>query len=52
MYLWTEKAEQRAKALSLEERKAGTQAMYGREPLLPGQISAAWLELGYITIAD
>lgn len=47
-YLWTEKAEKRAKELGLEERKAGTVAMFGYEPLKGGMTATAWKKKGYI----
>lgn len=46
-YIWTVKAEQRAKELGLEERKAEHEANCGNEPV-SGQISIAWLNKGYI----
>lgn len=50
MYVYTKKAEERAKALGLEERKEGTQAMFGYEPVDRfGTISKAWKERGLIT---
>lgn len=48
MYLWTDKAEKEAKEKGLDERKAGTQAMFGGEPLTGGMTATAWKEKGYI----
>ena len=48
---WTKKAEERAQELGLEERKAGTLAMFGRQPLKDGMTARAWKEKGYITEA-
>ena len=48
-YIYTKKGEARAKELGLEDRKAGTEAMYGGEPLLGGLVAKAWLEKGYIS---
>lgn len=47
-YVYTEKAEKRAKELGLEERKAGSVAMLGHEPLQCGVIAEAWKKKGYI----
>ena len=47
MYIWTKKAEDRAKKLGLEDRPAGIEAWCGNNPV-GGQIAQAWLELGYI----
>lgn len=47
-YVYTEKAEKRAKELGLEERKAGTVAMFGHQPLTGGMIAQAWKKKGYI----
>lgn len=51
-YTWTEKAEQRAKFLGLEERKAGATAMFGFEPLDGGPVAIAWYAKGYIQIEE
>ena len=58
-YVWTEKAEQRAKELGLEPRKAGATAMYAGEPVNgdhtnPLQIGVAyeWYRRGYIIPAN
>ena len=58
-YVWTEKAEQRAKELGLEPRTAGTVAMYAGEPVTgdytnPLQIGVAyeWYQRGYIVPAS
>lgn len=48
MYLWTDKAEKEAIEKGLDERKAGTQAMFGGEPLTGGMTATAWKEKGYI----
>jgi len=48
-YTWTAKAEQLAKELGLEERKAGTTALCGFEPV-DGQTVAAWFAKGYIEL--
>lgn len=50
-YIYTEKAEKRAKELGLEERKAGTVAMLGYEPLQGRQIAEAWKKKGYVVEA-
>lgn len=47
MYVFTKKAEERAKELGVEPRIAGTQAMCGYEPVF-GLQAKAWLEKGYI----
>lgn len=54
-YVWTEKAEARARALGLEPRIAGTTAMYCGEPVRgdcenPMEIGVAygWYKRGYI----
>lgn len=47
-YVYTEKGEERARELGLEERKAGTVAMFGHEPLKGGQIAEAWKKKGYV----
>ena len=48
-YVYTAKGEKRAKELGLDERKEGTCAMYGFEPV-KGQIARAWLDKGYIRL--
>ena len=50
-FYWTKKAEERARALGLEERKAGALAMFGRQPLKDGMTARAWKKKGYITEA-
>lgn len=47
-YVFTEKAEKRAKELGLEERKAGSVAMFGHKPLTGGMIATAWKKKGYV----
>lgn len=47
-YIYTEKAEKRAKNLGLEERKAGAVAMLGHQPLTDGETARAWKKKGYI----
>lgn len=47
-YIYTEKAEQEAKRLGLEERKAGTVAMFGHKPLESGMTATAWKKSGYV----
>lgn len=47
MYIWTEKAEARAKELGLEERKVGQLATCGYDEVY-GQTAQAWLKSGYI----
>ncbi len=47
-YIYTEKAEKEAKKLGLEERKAGTIARFGHQPLQGGSIAVAWKKKGYI----
>ncbi len=47
-YVFTEKAEKRAKELGLEERKAGAVAMFGGKPLDGGVIATAWKKRGYV----
>lgn len=51
-YVYTEKAEKRAKELGLEERKAGTVAMFGYKPLQGGIIAEAWKKKGYVEEID
>lgn len=51
-YVYTEKAERRAKELGLDERKAGAIACFGREPLTEGMIAQAWIKKGYIKEAE
>jgi hypothetical protein len=48
MYVWTEKAEERARELGLEERKAGTEAYYGDKPVEFYGIKVKWVSRGYI----
>lgn len=45
-YVYTEKEEQRAKESGLEERKTGTKAMFGKEPLRDGETAQAWKKKG------
>lgn len=47
IYVYTEKAENRAKELGLEERKAGSPATCGYDPVR-GMTAKAWKEKGYI----
>ena len=47
MYIWTKKAEHRAKELGVEDRPAGVEAWCGNNPV-GGGIAKEWLELGYI----
>lgn len=47
-YVYTKKAESRAKELGLEERKAGAPAMFGRKPLQGGPTAEAWKKKGYV----
>lgn len=47
-YIYTEKAEKRANELGLEERKAGTVAMFGGKPLKDGLTATAWEKKGYV----
>lgn len=47
MYIWTKKAEDRAKELGLDERKEGEKAMCGYSEV-QGRVASAWLEKGYI----
>ena len=51
MYVWTEKAERRAKECNLEERKAGTLAKFGGRDLI-GPEARDWLEKGYVEWRD
>ena len=51
-YVWTEKAEERAKTLGLEPRIAGTTATLGYEPLWERSIIDAWLKKGYIEVKE
>ena len=51
-YVYTEKAERRAKELGLDERKVVAIACLGYEPLTDGMIARAWLKKGYIKEAD
>ena len=46
-YVYTQKAEERAKELGLEPRITGTTAMCGHKPV-DGMIAQAWLAKGYI----
>lgn len=48
-FIYTNKAEQRAKDMNLEPRTAGTIACFGGKPLRSGVVANAWLRLGYIT---
>ena len=50
-YVYTKKAEERAKELGLEPRTAGTTAMCGHKPV-DGMIAQAWLAKGYIVEKD
>lgn len=50
MYVWTKKAEEVAKEMGLEPRKAGDTAKCGKDPL-SGQIAQTWLKNGYIKTA-
>lgn len=50
-FYWTKKAEERARALGLEERKAGTISMFGKRPIMDGTTATAWKKKGYITEA-
>jgi hypothetical protein len=52
MYVYTEKGEEIARRLNLEERKAGTQALAGGEPLRGGPTAQEWLKRGYVAYAD
>ena len=52
MFIYTEKAEKRAKDLHLEPRKAGTQARLGHEPLKDGPTARAWVKRGYVVAVD
>lgn len=47
-FIWTEKAEKRAKELGLEERKAKTVAMFGLKPLQDGPIAMVWEKHGFV----
>lgn len=47
-YVYTEKAEKRAKELGLEERKAGAVAMLGGKPLESGITATKWKKRGYV----
>ncbi|MFQ9515305.1 MAG: hypothetical protein ACLRZ9_05705 [Eubacterium sp.] len=51
-YIYTEKAEKRAKELGLEERKAGTVAMFGGHPLQDGPIAMVWEKHGFVVEAN
>ena len=60
-YVWTEKAEKRAKKLKLDERKEGQQAYYGFDKLIDRLVDGGmdgdpvipiWLEMGYIREAN
>jgi hypothetical protein len=48
IYVWTAKAEARARKKGLEERKEGNRAYYGDEQLTAGSVAQAWLEKGYV----
>ena len=49
-YVYTDKAEARARALGLDERRAGAPAMLGHRPLddAPRDIREAWIARGYV----
>lgn len=47
IWVWTRKAELRAKELGLEERKEGTPAYIGKD-LLGQYAPSRWIELGYV----
>lgn len=47
-YVYTKKGEKIAKELGLDERKAGTVAMFGGKILKSGLTAKAWKEKGYI----
>lgn len=52
-YVFTDKAEQTAKALNLDERKSGTAAHCGYEIMENfGPTKTAWLDSGYIKYVD
>lgn len=58
-YVWTKLAEERAKKLGLEPRKAGMTAMYAGEPVtgdyknpLDTGVAHAWYQRGYIEVVD
>lgn len=48
-YIYTEKAEETARELMLDERKAGMIAMLGYKPLNPGITADAWIKKGYVS---
>ena len=49
-YVYTDKAEARARALGLDVRRAGAPAMLGHRPLddAPRVIREAWIARGYV----
>jgi len=47
MYIWTNKAETKARELKLEARQAEQPATCG-DQLVNGQIAQAWLKMGYV----
>ena len=47
-YVYTKKAEERAKELGVEPRTAGTIAFFGDQPITGGMLAEAWKEKGYI----
>lgn len=47
-YVYTKKAEDRARKLGLDERKAGAVAKCGHQEITGGYIARAWLAKGYI----
>ena len=54
-YVYTDKAEARARELGLDERRAGDKAMLGNRPLddAPRDIREAWIARGYVEeVAD
>lgn len=51
-FVWTEKAEQRARALGLDNRKNRTVAHIGTEILQDGPTAQAWLKAGYVRVVE
>ena len=51
MYIYTKKGEERARALNLDERKAGAQAYCGHKPVT-GVTAKAWEKRGYIRAVE
>jgi len=51
-FLWTLKAESRAKELNLDKRINGNLATFAGEPLYDGPTARAWMKRGYVIMAS